>query len=369
MFKELKRIYKTFKAGKKFNDKHDSPTIETPGSPYSTPPNSTPEKETKNKDNGSSDLAPLQPGSSVLEPLGQDQGNASLAANHFSRAVKEKNEKPTPFFKRLYSALYLEALFLALVQVGSANAEDKQQIAAPNAAALTNDANTPDDILSSPTNTNWSEQAGTLKSLTLKIDDFIDSQNHFGTSTEFKSDDIRLDRLLEDVVTHRNFSPIKFKALDKFQKISLQEFNQENQFDIIDQDNDILIELDDDALLFATEELAVFGGDGFNFFIVNNEALNLFDNNTTHNSWESLRPDQEYFVLKKEDVLEEDVDIISVEEEVSFDDNDPPPEDQTTETITVHYFMYQETVIGISFDLPPDFYEKHGDLDLAALLA
>jgi hypothetical protein len=356
MFKELKRIYKTLKAREKFGRKHDAEPLDVPTSPLSLPEETnqseTPELQNKNQYQNTPSPSTIQ------------QDNAPLAANHFSRAAKEKNEKQTPFFKRLYSAVYLEALFLALVQMNAANAENKQPISAPDALALTNDTNTPDDVLLSPTNANWSGETSTLKSLTLKIDDFVDNQSHFGTSTQFKSEDIRLDRLLEDVVTHSNFNPIKLKELDRSKKISLQEFNQENQFDIIDEDNYILIELDDDALLFATEELAVFGGNGFNFFIMTNETLNIFENNTTHNSWESLRPGQEYFVLKKEDVLEEDIEIISVKEEISFDDND-----QTTETITVDYFMYQETVIGLSFDLPPDFYEKHGDLDLAALFA
>ncbi|WP_120497071.1 hypothetical protein [Kiloniella sp. EL199] len=352
MFKELKRIYKTLKAGKKFGNKGDAEPFDVPASPLSLPEKTNQSETPKHQDNNQH--------RNTHSPSTIQQNNAPLAANHFSRAAKEKNEKPTPFFKRLYNALYLEALFLALVQMNAANAEDKQQTSVPGALALADDTHTPDEALLSSANTDWSRETGTLKSLTLRIDDFVDSQNHLGTSTEFQPKDIRLDHLLEDVATYSNFSPIKLKELDKSKTVSLQEFNKENEFDIIEEDNYILIELDDDALLFATEELAVFGGDGFNFFIVNNETLNLFENNTLNNSWGSLRPGQEYFVLKKEDVLEEDIEIVTVEEEISFDDDS-----KATEIISVNYFMYQETIIGMSFDLPHDFYQKHGDIDLA----
>ncbi|WP_085905334.1 hypothetical protein [Kiloniella majae] len=356
MFKELKRIYKTFKAGKKLNNKHDSDHLDAPASPLSLPEKNNPSETPKQQDNNQD--------RDIHSPPAIEQDNAALAANHFSRAAKEKNEKPATFFKRLYNALYLDALFLVLVQMNAANAENRGQDLSSDTLASTVDTSTSNETLLSPTHVNWSQETVALNSLTLKIDDFVDAQSNLAMTSERQSEDIRLDRLLEDVATHSNFSTIKFKELDKSQTVSLQEFSQENEFDIIEEDNHILIELDDDALLFATDELAVFGGNGFNFFIMTNEALNIFENNTSNNSWKSLRPGQEYFILKKEDVLEEDVEIVSIEEEVSFDDDS-----QATEIITVHYFMFQETIIGMSFDLPPDFYEKHGDIDLATLFA
>ncbi|WP_299378894.1 hypothetical protein, partial [uncultured Kiloniella sp.] len=95
MFKDLKRIYKSFKAGKKFDNKHDS----VPIPPYSTPQNSVPENNSKGQDS----LPPKD-----QKPSGQELGTAPLAANHFSQATKDQKEKPAPFFKRLYTALYLE---------------------------------------------------------------------------------------------------------------------------------------------------------------------------------------------------------------------------------------------------------------------
>ncbi|KLN59565.1 hypothetical protein WH96_16995 [Kiloniella spongiae] len=354
MLKDLKKIYKAFKAGNKLGNKHDVEPLDVPVSPLSLPEETNQSETSKLQNNRQyRDSDPL----SIIQ-----QDNASLAANHFSQAAKEKTKKPTPFFKRLYSALYLETLFLVLVQMNAANAENEHQDAS-NVATQPIDANTSEELTSS-TNINWSQGAISLKSVALKIDDFVDAQSNLGISTEAPSKDIRLDRLLDDLVTHNNFTPMKLKELDKSKTVSLQKFSKENEFDIVDEENDILIELDDDALLFATEELAVFGGNGFNFFIVNNEALNLFENNTLDNSWGSLRPGQEYFILKKEDVLEDDIEVVSLDEEISFDDEG---ESQTTETITVHYFMFQETIIGMSFDLPPDFYEKHGDIDIASL--
>ena len=351
MFKDLKRIYKSFKAGKKFDNKHDS----VPIPPYSTPQNSVPENNSKGQDS----LPPKD-----QKPSGQELGTAPLAANHFSQATKDQKEKPAPFFNRLYTAPYPKARFLILVQMNPANADDEHPVSSLNETIVNDDPNTPNETPLLSTNANWPQAVITTGSQSLKINDFVDGQYHLNANTTPDTESIGLDRLLENVATHNNFSSLIYAKLDKSNAISLAEFNKGNEYNIIDEDNNIYIELDDDALLFFTDEIAVFGGDGFSFFVLDNEALTLFENNTSNNSWVSLKSDQEHFILKKEDVLEDDVEIITLEEELSFDDND-----QTTEIITVNYFSYKDTIIGMSFDLPSDFYERHGDIDLASLLA
>uniref|UniRef100_UPI002623AEE9 hypothetical protein n=1 Tax=uncultured Kiloniella sp. TaxID=1133091 RepID=UPI002623AEE9 len=262
------------------------------------------------------------------------------------------------------TALSRAALFLVLVQMNPANADDEHPVSSLNETILNDDPNTPNETPLLSTNANWPQAVITTGSQSLKINDFVDGQYHLNANTTPDTESIGLDRLLENVATHNNFSSLIYAKLDKSNAISLAEFNKGNEYNIIDEDNNIYIELDDDALLFFTDEIAVFGGDGFSFFVLDNEALTLFENNTSNNSWVSLKSDQEHFILKKEDVLEDDVEIITLEEELSFDDND-----QTTEIITVNYFSYKDTIIGMSFDLPSDFYERHGDIDLASLLA
>ncbi|WP_419905507.1 hypothetical protein [Kiloniella sp.] len=197
----------------------------------------------------------------------------------------------------------------------------------------------------------------------LSINDFIDpAENPVTLSLETEED--KTLSLLDNLLTHDNFKLLDISKLQNKTSVSLSKYSDDKQLHIFDLDDYITIELDDDDLLYFDEELALFSMDDYHFLVVNNDLLNMFDNNTENNSWESLKPGEEFYILQQDDIFEDDIEIVTVDEEIYLDENN-----LVSQPVSVDYFVYEDTIIGMTFTLPDDFYKTQDSIDFEILFA
>ncbi len=352
MLKDFQKIYKLLKSYRKFDTEppkvprlNDTPSVKT--GQASEPPNE-----------------PLDASTTTKTPSDKQQGALSIPSNEILNTETQKAARTPSFFKRLYTALYIEALFFVLVQINSARAATKSDELNAEGVSVTSSENqildTPDGSLTgliSPTETATYEQAS------LSINDFIDPTEQPIALVSEPEDD-KFSSLLDNLITHDNFKLLDTSRLQNKAGTRLSKYSEDNQLHIFDTDDYIIIELDDDDLLYSDDDLALFAMDDYNFLVVNNDLLNMFNNNTENNSWESLKPDEEYYILQQDDIFEDDIEIITVDEEIYLDENN-----LISQSVSVDYFIYEDTVIGMAFTLPDDFYQTHTSIDFETLFA
>ncbi|MFD2206181.1 hypothetical protein [Kiloniella antarctica] len=279
--------------------------------------------------------------------------------------TENKTVLRTPsFFKRLYTSLYIEALFFVLVQINGVRAatETNDEFNAKTVSLNVEEELQDITAISTPDieiSTEITNDSGS----SLSLDDFIDPTEPPLTIIPVAEEAKNL-FLLDNIVSHDNFKLLDTSKLQNETTTRLTKYTEDTGLNIFGTENSIIIELDDDDLLYSDEDLALFGVDDYHFLVVNNDLLDIFTNNTQKNSWESLKPGEEYFILRQEDILEDDVEIITIDEEIYLDEAH-----LVKETVSVDYFVYKDTVIGMAFTLPEDFYQSHGPIDFDILFA
>ncbi|MEH6630977.1 MAG: hypothetical protein V7776_09130 [Halopseudomonas aestusnigri] len=352
MLKDFQKIYKLLKSSRKFD-------IEPPKSPRGI--------DNHPANSGRSSDSPNQltdEPTTTIAPSGKQQGTLSTPSNEAIIVEIQRSTKIPSFFKRLYTALYIDALLFVLVQANSAHAAPKLDEQSSDDIAVTNPEDLPLVSLSSPlTGIVSPSENEVYDQAHLSINDFIDPTEK-PITLNIDTKEGKFLSLLDNLATHDNFKILDTSRLQSKASTRLSKYSEDNQLQIFDTDDYIIIELDDDDLLYSDEDLALFSMDDYNFLLVNNDLLSMFNNNTEHNSWESLKPGEEYYILQQDDIFEDDIEIITVDEEIYLDENN-----QISQPVSVDYFVYEDTVIGMVFTLPDDFYQTHASIDFETLFA